>query len=260
MKTLHITPGDSAGGSLIRAVRDAGRDDEVLRFRDDLSCGPIDSDDPSARASWWSQFYDEPELLVDSLRSFWGRATGFEGRLILWFGRHSARELAFSLAWADRIGDRPYNIIDVTGLRLPIRHRDGGPILGRPAQAVSIVPPIGLRSLLGTERLITLQEKEESRRRWRRLRAENAPFRIVAEKGLVSASIDTFDPLLLAQATTEWRKVAQVIGNAIAHSPEPYLQVGDMMLLTRVVALVEARKLVANGDPWQMSCRIRLPG
>jgi hypothetical protein len=51
MKTLHIAPGDSAGGSLIRAIRDAGRDDQVLPFRDDLSCGPIGSDDPSARAS-----------------------------------------------------------------------------------------------------------------------------------------------------------------------------------------------------------------
>jgi hypothetical protein len=42
---------------------------------------------------------------------------------------------------------------------------------------------------------------------------------------------------------------------------EPYIQVGDLMLLTRVVALVEAGKLLADGDPSEMrSCRIRLPG
>ncbi|MDF2119576.1 DUF1835 domain-containing protein [Roseiarcaceae bacterium H3SJ34-1] len=41
MKTLHIAPGDSAGGSLQQAVIDAGTDDEVLPWRDDLSCGPI---------------------------------------------------------------------------------------------------------------------------------------------------------------------------------------------------------------------------
>lgn len=260
MKTLHITPGDSAGGSLRRAIRDAGRDDEVLPFLDDLSCGPIGSDDPSARASWWSRFYDEPELLEDSLRSFWSRATGFEDRVVLWFGRHSARELAFSLAWADRIGERPYEIVDVTGLRLAIRHREGGAIRGRPAQAVSIVPSLGLASLLGTERSMTAKEREESASQWRRLRSENAPFRIVTEAGLVSASIEYFDPFLLAQATSEWRTVAQAINAAIGHGSEPYLQVGDMMLLARVVALVEARKLVADGDPWKMSCRIRLPG
>ena len=259
MKTLHIVPGDSAGGSLIRAIRDAGRDDEVLRFRDDLSCGPIEPDDPAVRASWWARFYDGMEV-EKSLQTFWSRATDFEGHVVLWFGRQSAQELAFSLAWADRMGERPYEIVDVTGMRLPIRHREGGPILGRPAQALSIVPPIGLRSLLGTERPMTSHEKEESVRQWRRLRAENAPFRIVTEKGLVSVSIDTFDPLLLAQATSEWRTVAQVISAAIGHGSEPYHQVGDMMLLTRVVALVEARKLVADGDPWKMSCRIRLPG
>src|SRR5215470_5028083 len=153
MKTLHIAPGDSAGGTLVRAIRDAGRDDEVLAFRDDLSCGPIASDDPSVRASWWSQFHDRSEVKA-SLRSFWSRATGFEGRLVLWFGRHSARELAFSLAWADRMGERPYDIVDVTGLRLPIRLREGSVVSGRPAQAVSVLPPIALRSLLGTERPI----------------------------------------------------------------------------------------------------------
>jgi len=261
MKTLHIAPGDSAGGSLIRAIRDAGRDDEVLPFRDDLSCGPIDSDDPSARTSWWSQFYDEPELLEDSLRSFWSRATGFEGRLVLWFGRHSARELAFSLAWADRIGERPYEIVDVSGLRLPIRHREGGPVLGRPAQAVSIVPSIGLRSLLGTERSITAQGQEESASEWRRLRSENAPFRIVTEAGLVSTSIDYFDPWLLAHATSDWQRIARVVGDAFGHNSEPYVQVYDLMLLARVVALVKEGKLLADGDPGDMlSCHIRRPG
>jgi hypothetical protein len=40
-----------------------------------------------------------------------------------------------------------------------------------------------------------------------------------------------------------------------------YMQVGDMMLLARVVALVGEGKLLADGDPWDMrSCRVRLPG
>jgi len=127
MKALHITPGDSAGGSLRRAIRDAGRDDEVLPFLDDLSCGPIEPDDPAVRASWWARFHDGMEV-EKSLQTFWSRATDFEGRVVLWFGRQSAQELAFSLAWADRIGERPYEIVDVTGMRLPIRHREGGPI------------------------------------------------------------------------------------------------------------------------------------
>ena len=260
MRTLHITPGDSAGGSLIRAIQDAGRDDQVLPFGDDLSCGPIGSDDPSARASWWSQFYDEPELLEDSLRSFWSRATGFEGRLVLWFGRHSARELAFFLAWNQRIGERAYEIVDVTEQLSHFRRREGSAALSLPAQSVSIVPSDGLRSLLGKEQPVTAHERKKSQRDWRRLRRENAPFRIITETGLVSAPIDYFDPSLLAQATSEWQSVARIVGATMGYDSEPYLQVGDLMLLTRIAALVGAGKLLADGDPWDMACRIRLPG
>ena len=38
----------------------------------------------------------------------------------------------------------------------------------------------------------------------------------------------------------------------------PYIQVGDMMLLVRIVALVERGALVAEGDPWDMSSKVRL--
>jgi hypothetical protein len=76
---------------------------------------------------------------------------------------------------------------------------------------------------------------------------------------MVSAPADCFDELLLAQSTSEWQRMAQVIAHTMGHNDEPYIQVGDMMLLTRVVALVEAGKLLADGDPWDMrACRVRL--
>jgi hypothetical protein len=257
MKTLHIAPGDSAGGSLIRAIRDAGQDDEVLPFRDDLSCGPIDRDEPSARAAWWDQFYDASDVAA-TLGEFWERVATTDHRLVVWFGRHSARELAFFLAWVDRLGERPYQIIDVTGRRLPFRARDGSTGLSRPVQSVSIVQPDALRSLLGQEHPITARDRDESRQRWQRLRSENAPFRIVTETGLISASVDYFDPLLLAQATPEWQMVARIVGNAMGYNSEPYFQVYELMLQTRLVALVDQGRLLADGDPWIMSCRVRL--
>src|SRR5690348_799492 len=102
MAVLHIAPSDSAGGSLRQAVRAAGRDDEVLSFRDDLSCGPIASDDPSVRAIWWGQFCDPSEVEAD-LRNFWHRFETACERLVLWFSRHAARELAFFLACVERL-------------------------------------------------------------------------------------------------------------------------------------------------------------
>ena len=154
---------------------------------------------------------------------------------------------------------RPYSIIDVTGLRLPSNRPDGSRALSQPTPAVSIMPPYQLRSLFGSEGQVTAQQAEKARRQWRQLREENAPFRVVTPAGLTSAPVDHFDSLLLERVTTEWRKVARVIGDAMGLNSEPYLQTGDIMLLSRVIALIDAGKLLAEGDPWDMhSCRVRL--
>jgi hypothetical protein len=259
MRTLHVVPGDSAGGSLRHAIRDVGRDEEVLPFRDDLSCGPIEPGDPSARATWWERFHEASEV-EGELRAFWNRIATTDDRLVVWFGRYTAQELAFLLAWADRLGERSYDVVDVTGLRLPFSRRDDSLALSQPAPGVSSVPTDGLRSLLGSERPVAIHETEECRQQWQRLRKENAPFRVVTAMGLVSAPVDHFDPLLLERATPEWRKVSYILHETIWYNSEPYKQVGDVMLLTRVVALVEEGKLLADGAPWDMrSCRVRLP-
>ena len=64
----------------------------------------------------------------------------------------------------------------------------------------------------------------------------------------------------MARATTEWKRSVSLVMETIGHNSDPHDQVGDVMLLTRVVALVEAGKLEADGDPWDMiSSRLRLP-
>jgi hypothetical protein len=90
------------------------------------------------------------------------------------------------------------------------------------------------------------------------LRKENAPFRIATEAGLTSVSVDYFDPLLLAQATQEWRKIARIVGGTMAHNSDPYVQIGDLMLHARVIALVDDGRLIADGDPHDMSSRVKL--
>jgi hypothetical protein len=248
---LHIAPGLSAGGELRQALRRAGRSDEVLACCDDLSCGPIDPDSPSVRLDWWRQFdscndYDGYMVVFGQIPPFWDRVTSTDERLVVWFGRHSAMELAFFSAWAEKLGDRPYDIVDVTG---------------REPSVVSITSERRLRTMFGSERPVTPKERDAARRQWRRLKAENAPFRVVSDAGLVSAPIDHFDSWLLERATTEWRKAARIVGDAMGYNMEPYIQVGDLMLLMRIVALVEEGKLLADSDPWDMTtCRLRLPG
>jgi Protein of unknown function/Domain of unknown function (DUF1835) len=262
MKTLHVAPGDSAAGSLKRAIQNAGQCEPVLTGgHDDLSCGPIDPDDASIRAAWWAPLYNvEGQDFELGLNTFWERVLNADERLVVWFGRHSAMELSFFLHFANRLYDRDFDIVDVTGLELPFTTRDGSRDITPPVAAVSIVRSEGLKSLLGKERPITDLEKNEARRQWRQLKSENAPFRVVTKDGLASAPVDYFDRVLLEQAAPEWRKIARIVGGALGETWEPYMQVGDLMLLTRVVALVKKQRLLADGDPWDMrNCRVRLP-
>ncbi|PZM07869.1 hypothetical protein CPY51_30635 [Rhizobium tubonense] len=162
MKTTHIVPGDSAAGSLHQALRIAGRDDGSLVFGDDLSCGPIASGDPIERADWWKEEYGWPGM-EENIRSFWTKVDASEGKLVLWFGRHSARELAFRHAWAWRVVQRPYHVVDVTGLRIPVKWGNGADGVIESAQAVSIIPSTGLTTLFDSERETSSDEEASYR-------------------------------------------------------------------------------------------------
>ena len=63
---------------------------------------------------------------------------------------------------------------------------------------------------------------------WRRLRAENAPLRVVDADGLRSAPITFFDQQLLAFGNASWQKPARIIGETmrewISAPTEPYFQ------------------------------------
>ena len=87
---------------------------------------------------------------------------------------------------------------------------------------------------------------------WRRLRAENAPLRVVDADGLHSAPISFFDQQLLSFAKATWQKPARIIGETmmewVGHPMEPYFQAGDGILAARVFALVEAGVLEGRGD------------
>lgn len=244
MKVLHVAPGASAGGNLKEALRLAGHQQEVLSFNDDLSCGPIAWGTAHERAAWWSHVH--APIPENDLEAFWHRIDTADGRLVVWFGRHSASELAFFLALADRLRDRPYDIVDVT-----VRHPDG---------AVAMVPTHRLVSLLDSAHPIPPQDAADAGRLWQRLRAQNAPFRIVTPVGLASAPIEHFDSSILEQAANGWLNAAYVIGSTMARNCEPYMQVSDTVLLARLVALVEEGELLADGDPWNVrTCRVRLP-
>lgn len=262
MKVLHVAPGDSAGGSLRQALRLAGEDGEnVLPCMDDFSCGPISSLAPASRARRWelfSSWYSTPEVEL-RLAEFWSTLDAWDGEFVLWFGRGSALELSFLHAMVDRLEGRRISFVDVTGFQYLVSRRDGTKSMCEPMPAVSIVRSEALQTLLGTEREPSGEELDGLRSRWRDLVRDDAPFRVATGEGLISAPADYFDSALLELASGEWRKVNRLIGDAFCHD-KAYMQIGDLMLQSRIVALVEQGRFIAKGDPWEMrACEVRLP-
>ncbi len=256
MKKCHIAPGVSAANSLEQALRNAGRSDKVLTFSDDLSCGPISPENTETRAAWWQSQGGWPEDRND-LDTFWNQIDNTEDEIVIWYGRHSARELAFCLAWAARMRDRPYKVIDVTGLRVPGHQlRDG---LTPPLKAVAVAPPEGLETLFDREETLPESVLTTRQKEWDSLKGENAPYRIVTQSGLKSVPLEHYDQFLLNETTTDWQKLDFVIGKTLWRMREPYFQVSDGTLLNRAIALVNTDKLIASGNPYDMkTCQIRL--
>jgi hypothetical protein len=254
-------PSHSAGGSLMQALERAGREETVLAFPDDLSCGPIQGSAPAARADWWVWMYcGEPEDGVAEMQAFWDRVTTTDDELVVWWGRHSSRECAFFMALADRLLDRPFNAIDVTEVEYSFTGGDGSQILSQAPQEVSTMQREGLAGLLDTQKPVNEAERRDAALHWRQLRQENAPFRILSPGGLVSAPLDYFDDQILAQLSLEWQKVPRVLWNSSRLDERQHIQLSDYMAHKRLVFLVENGRVLADGDPRNTrTCRVRLP-
>src|SRR6516165_12541947 len=126
---LHIVFGESAGGTLRLALRQAGRDDEVLSFNDDLSFGPINPPVPIARAAWARAELYFPDnalaVLYDGSEGFWHTARLAQKRVV-WFSRRTACEFCGFLELVSQIGRQSYEVVDLTGVEIPYRTGDGG--------------------------------------------------------------------------------------------------------------------------------------
>jgi hypothetical protein len=261
MSTLHLMPGYSPAGGLMQVLNKLGREEMVLAFPDDLSCGPIRDDESDKRADWWVWMYcGEPEDRLALMDVFWKHVRETNDQLVVWWGRHSSSEYAFFMALADRLCDRPFASIDVTGVRYSFTGLDGSRILSRATQRVSIMQGEGLAGLLDSQKPVNADERQESADRWRRLKEENAPFRILSPEGLISAPIECFDNQILEQISSEWQKTLLVLWNAASLNEEPYVQVSHYMLHRRLASLVDDGRVLADGDPCDArNSRVRLP-
>jgi Protein of unknown function/Domain of unknown function (DUF1835) len=254
----HVVCGNVAAWSLRQALQLAGRDEEVLAFQDDLSCGPIATDASEARMKWWQQIgrMDDPSVADQRL---WQRVLINDESWVIWFGRHFAPDLAFFMAWAERLDNRAYEIVDVTGYHYVFTRNDGSTFSWPPAQGVVSLPPDGLLTFLGQETPISTDERAQASAAWRRLKSENAAFRVLSAGGFVSAGEDYFDGSMLSHLSDSWVSVTRMIGN-IWDAMNPYIQGGgDDVLLSRLLVLSKNGKIMIRGRLENISsCYVRL--
>jgi len=250
--TLHVVLKPSGAGCLCQSLKTAGRDDQVIPFFDDLSFGPINPPDSSLRAKWVENELSRTgwdDVTAESER-FWRGALSSDQRTVAWLTRRSANEYAGFLEWSWRMDDAPYEVVDLSEVRVSYRPEHGPPRPPAFAMSLGMLPP----DIICRERLWELAEplqqtvRERYRDLWQQLRSENAPLRVVDGDELVSAPISFFDSLLMSCVTDNWQKVARVVGQALVSPMDDcIIGPGDLFLVARVDALVESGRLEIRG-------------
>jgi hypothetical protein len=242
-------------------------------FPDDLSFGPIDSNDPEERRVWEEanlrptddslpprvELPPLPPLLdgwrsiADQTKEFWTIALGATACTV-WFTRRVPSEYCGFLAWVERVSAKRYNVVDVTDARSSVDRK--------PVFSIAYADPskLDFRSLLAGAAPLELEAREDYLRLWKTLRDENAALRVLVKGDLVSASIDFFDKLILSCVPANWRKARWVAGGASAAMWDEYATQGnERIIMSRLFALAEARRIECKGDvgEWWRSCEIR---
>src|SRR3984957_8398883 len=118
--TLYFVFSPSGAANLAEALEQAGRDDRIITFFDDLSFGPIDPPHSILRAKWvekelgragWDEMTNKSERGGQQARAV-------DPRKVAWLTRRSAMEYAGFLEWLWRLGDAPCEVVDLSEVKV----------------------------------------------------------------------------------------------------------------------------------------------
>ena len=161
--------------------------------------------------------------------------------------RRSARDFGGFLEWLWRLGDEACDVVDLHNLVVDRKHLDG--TSGRyNARCLGdlLAEEIHDKALWDLARPLSDERRRYYHDVWRKLRAENAAFRVWKDGELVSAPITHYDNVILGHAGPRSLKVAWVIRGP--KDADPGYEACEYVFHGRLHKLVEAGLLEAYGD------------
>ncbi len=250
-ETVHVAWGVSRAESIRDALRLQGCGTRVIALTYALSLGPIDPPDPEARRAWFAahtRMTGDPWTEGANAETPWTEATASSVHPVYWVCLSDAVEHAGFLEFASRMGGRPFDIVDATGLAIAT---EGGIA---PAWSLGLLRPedIVASGLSGKRRPFTKAESDAALADWSQLRRENAPLRVVRDGRLVSAPLTHFDAVLMAQAAAESEMLIKLVGRVLNHLSfevdPPGQGCSDELLFARILVLGDAGALDVTGS------------
>lgn len=107
------------------------------------------------------------------------------------------------------------------------------------------VEPELYSSFLNYQKMLTEKEIHDLASKWKQLKTENAPLRVVENDLIVSADVDYYDGLIRKEFPEGACKVAYIIGNALRKQKIP---TGDVFIAKRIQEFVQQGELEIVGD------------
>lgn len=266
---VHFVFSAYAAAKLRKALAAAGRKGKVVALDDDLTFGPIAPANPARRAEWAETARLSDFSAPEQCERFWRAASEPGARKVVWTSRRVAMERAGFLEWVWRAGEMPFLVIDLSEVTISIGD-DGHP--GRPHRPIlPLMSAVQIQAsgVLDLAAPYPAETARADKTRWEKLRAENAPVRVLQDNDLASAPITVFDDLLMSFATDEWLDAAFVVGSALVELSHPdsrplsdadSRQGNDAFLFARLRNLVAEGRLEHRGGLTRMrGLKVRLP-
>lgn len=250
IRSLHVTFGVRGDQGLRAALKKAGHHERAVPLWDDFGLGPIDPPDPADRWAWAKRelgLFPHSRKLFTKKNNAWDAALSPGSRKIAWVARRWAHEYCGFLEWLWRLGDEPCDVVDLHDVVVDRHHRDGTSERYSPTRLGSLFPEeIHDNALWELARPLSPERRQRYHDVWRKLRAENAAFRVWKNGELVSAPITHYDEIILGHAGPRSLKVAWVI--RLPKDADPAYEAPEYVFHGRLHKLVQAGLLEAYGD------------